>query len=54
MWGMRGGGLKPSQFLVRLSARPVVILREGGGSSTPRLFDSITGVREYWITRFRG
>jgi hypothetical protein len=31
-----------------------VILREGGVSSTPQLFDSITGTSEYWIARFRG
>jgi len=28
--------------------------REGGASSTPRPFDSITGASEYWFTRFRG
>jgi hypothetical protein len=31
-----------------------VILREGGGSSTPRLHGSITNASEYWIARFRG
>jgi hypothetical protein len=48
-WGER-------RVLVRNAAAPheVVILREGRGSSTPQLFDSSTGVAEYWITRFRG
>jgi hypothetical protein len=31
-----------------------VILREGGVSSMPRVFDSITSVSEYWIVRLRG
>jgi hypothetical protein len=31
-----------------------VIFRESGVSSTPQLFDSITGASEYWIARFRG
>ena len=29
----------------------VVILRESGGSSTPRPFGSITDVSEYWVAR---
>jgi hypothetical protein len=29
------------------------MLREGGASSTPRLFDPIISVSEYWITRLR-
>jgi hypothetical protein len=32
----------------------VVIPRESGESSTPRLFGSITNALGYWITRFRG
>jgi hypothetical protein len=36
------------------AASTVVILRESGVSSTPRLFDSITAALEYWVTRFRG
>src|SRR5947208_17046130 len=34
--------------------RQAVILRESGVSSTLRLLDSIIGVSEYWIARFRG
>ena len=34
--------------------RAPVIPREGGVSSTPRRFDSITSASEYWIVRLRG
>jgi len=43
------------RWFARRAAAPFpVILRESGGSSTPRPFGSITDVSEYWVARFRG
>jgi hypothetical protein len=32
-----------------VTPQKLVILRESGGSSTPRLLDSITGASGYWV-----
>ena len=37
-----------------LSTHPTVIPRAGGGSSTPRILDSITDVSEYWMPACAG
>src|ERR1700732_3112318 len=38
-----------------VAPRPTVVTpRVCGVSSTPRLFDSITGASDYWIARLRG
>jgi hypothetical protein len=42
-------GSNPGLFVLR-----VVIVREGGRSSTPRPFDSIADVGDYWMPAFAG
>jgi hypothetical protein len=54
MAGSRRGdrGRRAAVLLSQVTASPqLVILRESGGSSTPRSFDSIAPSLGYWITR---
>src|SRR5205085_9093188 len=41
-------------FIVQVCPTLLVVPRESGASSTPRLRGSLAGAPEYWITRFRG
>src|ERR1700680_927332 len=49
-WDLRNRpGASPAFFILR-----VVIVREGGRSSTPRALDSISDAGDYWIPAFAG
>jgi hypothetical protein len=48
-------GSDPGLFSFAVAAIcSVVIVREGGRSSTPRLLGSIAGDNDYWMPRLRG